>query len=167
MAVVCPACGHEMEGNPDTCENCGQLMPMPTGDTIILKDGKVGIPAKKKSWSSAEIGASRAIRVHIEQAVRIIHLPIDEEITLGRADEASESSPDIDLTPHNALEGGVSRLHAALRLHNDMVQVRDLNSTNGTFLNEQWVSSREWRIVRDGDQLRLGSLVMTLYFDAS
>ena len=101
------------------------------------------MPAKKKAWSSAEVGESRTITVRIEQETQVIHLPQDEEVSLGRADAAGETNPDIDLTPYNAIAGGVSRMHAALRLYADMVQVRDLSSTNGTFLNEQRVSTNE------------------------
>jgi pSer/pThr/pTyr-binding forkhead associated (FHA) protein len=165
MLIVCPACGHEMTGNPVVCENCNEPMPLPTGDTVILKGETAIIPTKKKRWSSAEVGEGQSIRVLIDQAVRTIRLPTDAHVTLGRADEDSEQKPDIDLTPHNALAGGVSRIHAALRLYDGMVQVKDLNSTNGTVLNGQQVSAHEWRIVRDGDKLRLGSLTMTLFFD--
>jgi pSer/pThr/pTyr-binding forkhead associated (FHA) protein len=164
MAVICPACEHKMSGNPEVCEECGKPLPLPTGDTLVLERDEVSVPKKRKAWQSAEVGESRTVRAHIGKAVQDIHLPSEEAISLGRADEGSEGRPDVDLEPHDALAKGVSRLHAKLRLHGDLVQVQDSNSTNGTFLNEQRVSSTEWRIVRHGDELRLGNLVLKLYF---
>ena len=77
---------------------------------------------------------------------------------MGRATGAEERRPDVDLTDYNALVEGVSRLHSALRLEDDM------GSTNGTILNSQQVSASQWRIVRNKDKLRLGNLNMTLRF---
>ena len=167
--VVCPACDHSMTGNPAVCEACGEFLPLPTGDTLILEGDELKKIAAKaqKAWRSAQVGESRTIRVHIAQAVLSIHLPPEKTVSLGRVGEAHESKPDIDLAQHKALKGGVSRLHAALRFQGDMVQVRDLESTNGTFLNGQRVSAKEWRIMRDGDELRLGNLTMALYFDVA
>jgi pSer/pThr/pTyr-binding forkhead associated (FHA) protein len=60
------------------------------------------------------------------------------------------------LRPHCQL---VSKLHCAIACWAGKVVVRDLKSANGTFVNDERISS-EMRI-RDGDTLRVGSLTFT------
>ena len=165
--IVCPACGHSMLGNPGFCHDCGKPLHLPTPDedTLVVKNDALKIaPKSQKAWQSAQIRNSQTIEAHIAKAVLAITLTAEQATTLGRAAETHEKSPDVDLTDYNALEDGVSRLHAALCLEGDMVQVTDLGSTNGTFLNGQRISSSQSRIVRDKDKLRLGNLKMTLLF---
>jgi pSer/pThr/pTyr-binding forkhead associated (FHA) protein len=141
------------------------MMPGLGGETIVLQGGTETAPIKKKIWSSAQVGKSRTIRAFVNKSVHTIRLPSDEEITLGRSDEDVDFDLDVDLAAYKAVANGVSRRHAALRLHENMVQLKDLNSTNGTFLNGHELGTNEWRIVRDGDKLELGNLMLTLYFD--
>lgn len=57
----------------------------------------------------------------------------------------------------------VSVHHCALLLRDDGVWVKDLNSTNGTFVNDEAVSGE--RKLRPDDTLRVGPLVVRLQFD--
>ena len=164
--VICPACSHSMLGSPVFCTACGILLTLPDSDTLIVKSTKRKVAAKpQKSGMSTQADQSRTIEAYIRMAMPTITLTPEQAITLGHSTGAEERHPDVDLTDYNALEDGVSRLHAALRLADDMLQVTDLGSTNGTFLNSQPVSANQWHIVRDGDELRLGKLVMTLHFN--
>jgi diguanylate cyclase (GGDEF)-like protein len=52
-------------------------------------------------------------------------------------------------------DDGVSRKHAKLTLRPDGVQVEDLESANGTFVNDQKLSGP--RLLNDGDKITLGS----------
>ena len=54
----------------------------------------------------------------------------------------------------------LSAHHCEIILEEDGVRVRDLNSTNGTFVNETRVY--DFAVLRDGETLRLGDLMMTL-----
>jgi predicted component of type VI protein secretion system len=60
------------------------------------------------------------------------------------------------LRPHCA---SVSKLHCAIAAWAGRVRVRDLKSRNGTYLNGQRIEDEV--VVRDGDQLRIGSLVFS------
>ena len=53
-----------------------------------------------------------------------------------------------------------SRRHAVVTREGDGVIVRDLDSTNGTWVNEELVASE--RRVRVGDRLRIGATVLEL-----
>ncbi|MEW5883200.1 MAG: FHA domain-containing protein [Armatimonadota bacterium] len=76
-------------------------------------------------------------------------LPMDTEVVAGR--EAS----DINLAGDSA----ASRVHAAFRATLGGVQVRDLNSTNGTFVNG--VKAPQMTL-REGDIVRIGSTTFRL-----
>ena len=53
----------------------------------------------------------------------------------------------------------VSRLHCQLSATADSLKVKDLDSTNGTFVNGTRVKAAE---LRDGDTLSVGRLVLTV-----
>ncbi|MHB2021209.1 MAG: GGDEF domain-containing protein [Candidatus Xenobia bacterium] len=68
----------------------------------------------------------------------------DQRFVVGRAGDAQITLPD----------QGVSRHHAEIRRSEDgSFVVRDLDSTNGTFVNEEMIQSR---VLQNGDKIRFG-----------
>jgi ABC transport system ATP-binding/permease protein len=53
----------------------------------------------------------------------------------------------------------VSRLHCRLTAADDAIEVVDLKSTNGTYVNERRVDRAE---LKSGDRLRVGRLELTI-----
>lgn len=81
-------------------------------------------------------------------------------LVLGRADPATGSRPEIDLTAAGGQDLGVSRIHAIIIPTDEGLCVIDLDTPNGTSINGQrLVSGRRYRL-RSGDRLELGSLKM-------
>lgn len=79
-------------------------------------------------------------------------------LVLGRADPATGSKPEIDLTAAGGQDLGVSRIHAIIIPTDEGLCVIDLDTPNGTSINGQrLVSGRRYRL-RSGDRLELGSL---------
>jgi hypothetical protein len=89
-------------------------------------------------------------------------LPAAAQVVVGRADPVSNFFPDLDLTPHGALEGGVGRRHVRLFVQGGQIFVEDLDSTNGTFRNGARLAPRQPTPLAHGDELRLGSVVLTV-----
>ena len=58
----------------------------------------------------------------------------------------------------------VSRHHAEIVFERGFFVVHDLASANGTFINGQKLYPQEVRVLRDGDELRLGRLILHVYF---
>ena len=85
------------------------------------------------------------------------------EATIGREDVASSNFPEIDLNPYGGVEGGVSRRHARLRWQQGQWMVEDLQSVNYTFVNRQKLSPGTPYPLQDGDELRLGRVVLLFY----
>jgi diguanylate cyclase (GGDEF)-like protein len=59
------------------------------------------------------------------------------------------------------LDVSVSREHARCYLRNKSVEIEDLNSSNGTFINDRPVTTRT--ALRDGDMVRLGSILFKFF----
>ena len=73
------------------------------------------------------------------------------EITVGRS-------------PHNGiviLDVSVSREHAKCHVTTNIVEIEDLGSRNGTFINDQRVETRA--TLRDGDIVRVGSILFKFF----
>jgi len=87
-------------------------------------------------------------------------LPSSAHAIVGRADKVSNFFPDIDLTDHGALDGGVGRRHLRLAVQNGQIVAEDMDSTNGTIVNGQKLAPRQPHPLRDGDTIQLGKLIL-------
>lgn len=70
---------------------------------------------------------------------------------------------DIDLTPHQAYEAGVSRHHASLFIGFDSVTLTDLGSTNGTRLNGNIIPGFTPEELNNEDIITLGKLKIQIF----
>lgn len=84
--------------------------------------------------------------------------PQKEGYIIGRSDGGSSYAPDIDLLNLGAQDMGVSRRHSVLLHHQGIVQIMDLNSVNGTFLNGRRLSPHVPYVFKSGDKLTLANL---------
>jgi pSer/pThr/pTyr-binding forkhead associated (FHA) protein len=75
--------------------------------------------------------------------------------------------PDVDLTAYAGYRMGVSRRHAAVRLQDKQLHLSDLGSSNGTFINgARLIAHRPYQL-RDGDEIRLGQMVLRIFFQSN
>jgi pSer/pThr/pTyr-binding forkhead associated (FHA) protein len=107
------------------------------------------------------------LRIEIEGGATPILVYPKQEIIFGRRDPTSGGMPDVDLTPYAGYRMGVSRRHAAIRLQDKRLDVSDLGSSNGTFLNGTRLSAHRPYQLRDGDEIRLGQMVMRVFFQTN
>lgn len=167
--ISCPYCGHQDREGVIFCEECGQSLQKVADRTITvsptrrLEQATADLGARV-TWGTARFGHDAFIIVHIRDATEPIILRPSDKLVLGRADSTSTTRPDFDLTPFSALEKGVSRIHAAICRSDDTLTLVDMGSANGTHLNGQRLVPDQPRILRDGDEIRLGRLVAHIYF---
>ncbi len=121
----------------------------------MVNTSRLGIPAN--GTLEIEVLAEEGPQARFEFSA-----PGVEGYIIGRSDNKSSYTPDIDLTAYNALQKGLSRRHAALVRYQGMVHVLDLSSVNGTFLNGQRLAPEVPYPVRTGDKLRLGNFNIQL-----
>ncbi len=96
------------------------------------------------------------------ETAKPLRLEITERAAIGRPDEVDGFMPEIDLTPFNGRDKGVSRRHAEFVVIDNRLHLRDLGSTNGTRLNGQLLyPNRDYRL-SDGDLLQFGHLFMVI-----
>src|SRR5262245_65462583 len=75
-------------------------------------------------------------------------VPVSNGITVGRV-----AGCDIVINDAKA-----SRRHARFVVENDVVEIEDLGSSNGTLSNQKPVTRR---LLRDGDQVQIGKTILT------
>lgn len=121
-------------------------------------------PNTERQLGTQNFESNMLLRIEIEGLSRPILVSPHEELIIGRRDPTTGDAPVIDLTPFAAYRMGVSRHHAALGLHESRLDVRDLGSCNGTFLNGMRLNAHHPYQVRHGDEIRCGQMVMRLFF---
>lgn len=113
----------------------------------------------KKSNTESSISFVRFILPN-EQAVDV---PAGSYIVMGRQ-KGNDRHIDFDLSVIYGPESGVSRTHAVMQITTTSVFIRDFESTNGTYLNgSELLPMRDYPL-NDGDELKLGSVVMRVIF---
>lgn len=89
-------------------------------------------------------------------------------VKLGRFDTYYGDGNDytLDLTYYGALERGVSRRHCQLTRVNNQLVLTDLGSTNGTFVNGKRLQPHRPHILKKGEEVALGRLVIRIVFES-
>ena len=99
-------------------------------------------------------------RLFVSASGTVVPIPPQDEVVIGRITPHSVPPPDIDLSPYGAASAGVSRRHARLLRRLEGWLLEDLNSTNGTFLNEMRLVPGRPALLRNGDLVRFGNLTV-------
>lgn len=83
-------------------------------------------------------------------------------ITIGRRDDHMGINPSVDLSTLKGIQLGVSRRHAEISAHNGQFFIKDLQSANGTWVNDLRLVSGQYYHLRSGDQLRFGRILCSV-----
>jgi hypothetical protein len=128
----CPSCGRKNKKAARFCVGCG------------LPFGPVG----------------RAVLRIVEPVRAPWEMPVARSpMLLGRASEAEDYVPDFDMTFYD--EGDyVSRRHARITKGRAGYFVADLGSSNGTTVNGLPLKPRRARLLRNGDRIKVGLVVI-------
>jgi hypothetical protein len=159
---VCPVCGLAAALDQATCARCGEnlLDPNRTIPATLPIDAR----------GSTMVDAGDAILSEQTPIMLLIggaqcSLPIARTLTIGRQSAPlNASQPHVDLTPYQAWEAGVSRLHVRIRRESTLAYVTDLGSSNGTYLNGRRLEPGTERLLRNGDRLQLSQLSIEIRF---
>ena len=95
----------------------------------------------------------KAVTLHIDAPDGVRELSLEEELSIGRTSESAVVIGD----------SGLSRRNTTVFRDGDDILVVDEGSTNGTFLNGERLGTQP-RQLRDGDELRLGELLIHVFY---
>ncbi len=163
----CPYCGYSKNAeNAKRCSRCGLPLKRIQSKTRALppKEEDQGTPR----WGTAGFNSRMNLILKVRDFDKTYTFDAGEitELTLGRVNPETGEAPTIDLRECKGVEKGVSRRHASIvRRDSGTLSIVDQGSDNGTFLNGQRLIARQARILRDGDEVRLGELVLYVRFE--
>jgi pSer/pThr/pTyr-binding forkhead associated (FHA) protein len=147
--IYCPECGFQNPEAANYCAKCGALLVKEeSGETTmtftpddpeeegqpVLEDFGIKGPALVVRSGGGRAGETFPLEA--------------ERTTIGR-------SPDCEIFLDDVT---VSRKHAVLERKGDVLQIEDLGSLNGTFLNRKRIDSGD---LSDGDELQIGKYRLT------
>jgi hypothetical protein len=163
--VACATCGKSNQKHEVFCYSCGQIL----GGGKGISDTRHFNTPDSSPLDSEYYGPDSVLALRIRGSTdpyEIRPQKVDHEMIIGRSTAGNAMAPDIDLDKKQGADLGVSRLHLSVRYDQEhqAVLVSDLGSANGTFLNGQRLLAKEIRVLRHGDELRLGKLVMVVSF---
>lgn len=139
-----------------TCKQCGQENA--EGYTVCSKCGHPSPLANVQPQSGEQLVYSLTFRVEGED-IPLTLVP-SQRAMMGRQAPFMLQVPDVDLTTFNAAEHGISRVHAVVDCTRNGIQITDLDSRNGTFVNGERVHPFNAHVLRHGDAIRLGGLTL-------
>ena len=161
---TCIECGHKNYEGTLICDYCHEpLQKAAIRDTLLINPFQ-GIPDKPTFVLTQNV-ETLTLMIQTEYGTRLVPFPHGHHFILGRSDTDFHVIPDIDLSMFGARELGVSRQHAAVELTKDTLTLTDLESRNGTYLNRKQLIPYDINILRSGDEIRLGKLVMRILID--
>lgn len=147
--ATCKECQAEYLTGSLSCPECGSFV---WSDTI------------GSNPDLAESASVRRIVFVIPNTDRRWILGVDKDVSIGRADPNNEIWPDIDLTGGKQVNG-VSRQHAEVRHSEHGLVLVDLESTNGTVINQFPLVPLQPYLLQDGDQVEFGDLLVEIYLE--
>ena len=167
-ANICMECQFPNRMGELFCIDCGNPLFAVTKDEEARSTKQLKIIPPQLThtpiWGTTHLAQEGSLVFRVKNHTDPLVLQPKDEMVVGRADLKSNHYPAIDLTPYGALEEGISRVHAKLNRDGETVTVTDMNSVNGTYLNGQRLPAHQARVVRDGDEVRFGRLIMNIYF---
>jgi len=166
--ITCIDCGANQYPGTLFCQECGKLLLDAGQATNVLPFSDFDIQAMPSPVDVQTLEPTEAVKkimFVIPSSRRRFEATLETQIRVGRADPEANVMPELDLTPDQGIENGVSRMHAAFQLAKQGVILIDLGSTNGTSLNNARLPARQPFIVQSGDEVRFGDLLVHIFFD--
>lgn len=163
---ICPSCKHENEEDASYCIECGTALVGDQSDvsTRPVSDEEVQRLGDSAPPPDADLhpGSEAALALFIGGHKQPVLLRKRAEIYLGR-DRSPEGDPPL-IDPDTGLKSGVSRQHAVISHADGVYTIKDLESTNGSSLNGKRMLANVPYVLQSGDQIRLGKIVIYIYF---
>jgi hypothetical protein len=158
---ICPFCKFENDQLAKTCTRCGAAIDPQSKTLEIVPTNKTPMPAGLVKDSEMVRGMLVLYALNRHEPILVTPQP---EISIGRQGQGQPPLT-VDLTAYDAVNLGISRRHALIRCIDGVYTVEDLESANGTWLNDARIKPGVQHILQSTDHLRLGNLKLLIYFN--
>lgn len=139
MGDICPVCSHAVSANDAVCPTCGfKLLGATQAFKPLAMEEEAAVEATP---AHASLNVVRGPQVGITFDLGA------EELTVGRSPHCSIFLNDMT----------VSRMHATIEPEAGCYVIRDANSFNGVWVNNESVAARA---LRPGDMIQIGTFCM-------
>jgi hypothetical protein len=164
--VACPNCHTKNKANEVFCYACGHIIDSGQG----VHSTRNFADADMETLTPEYFSGDSLLILQLRDSGAYYKLRpqnSNHELVIGRSNADTAMTPDVDLAEENAEAFGVSRLHIAIQyvMDNSMLTIYDLGSANGSYINGQKLHPSENRILRNGDELRLGRMVIRVFYE--
>jgi hypothetical protein len=151
------------------CKQCGWILPQALADDPNAQafatqnvDGRPRVEVDLQ-WGTTFFHQDAQLYVRVMEDEALLPVPIKASpIVIGR--RGGSAIPHIDLMPYGAFDLGVSRYHVRIDRANNMLQVMDLESNNGTVLNNQRLEPKLPYVLPNLSVLQLGQMILRVIF---
>jgi hypothetical protein len=160
-----------MDDNKLACPECGYIFTEIAPPTEPSDTQYQGIKGATEETPYPEIEylptlENDEIALKIAGNPHLIRMTVHKTVVFGRnftGDSFSETQ--LDLAALEAHNLGVSRRHACLEKIDDNFFLTDLNSSNGTLLNDVRLEPNKPYLLVSGARIQLGQLKMLLFYE--
>lgn len=139
---ICPNCTHqEIEGALFCSECAANLFDSAYSGSNDAEGNQFLTNEFSKEELLGEVNTRKfdsleAVCFQLIHSGVLLHLSKDHKMIIGRSVNGQPLLPDIDLTPYDGFENGVSRVHGEVLWNDDEILITDLDSANGTRVND-------------------------------
>lgn len=166
--IICKDCGTPQIEGTLYCNECGRfLLETAAKSTHILPFSDFAHhepPAPMSDFHPQPLAQPRPLTFIIPSSRRRVKINLIDQIRIGRAETKTGTIPELNLSDDDGAELGVSRMHAAIKASNKELVIIDLGSTNGTLLNNSLLLPELPYPLKNGDEIRVGELLVHILF---
>ena len=144
--------------------NKNYLPPKNGQKTRPLPSDREFQPAPQRRPHILDNRVPRAIRLITTDLEEVSTFEVESVMVIGRRSSMKDKDVVIDLANYDAHKQGVSRYHSMILTLDNRVTIKDLNSLNGTRLNNHDLEPSQEYILEHGDQVSFGKLSFLIAF---
>ncbi|MCP4425213.1 MAG: FHA domain-containing protein [Chloroflexi bacterium] len=166
--ITCKDCGASQPEGTLFCDECGcYVLKTAALSTVILPFSDFAYsapPPPVSNFLPEPLVEPKKVTFIIPGSRRRLEMTLVNQIRVGRADDQSTASPELNLAEDSGAALGVSRIHAVIQNGVQGLVVTDMGSTNGTLLNNSPLSPEIPYPLKSGDEMRFGDLLVHILF---